>query len=399
MFHNRFLNNITLVLTVMLLYSACGLKQPVASQQQQFGNVLVMSTPPGAEIFIDRQPTGKTTPDTLQNLPAGELVLRTFIDGYSAVQDSQLVTIGAGATVIAEFDLVEITDPAVLIVSSTPDAADILIDGKFSGKFTPDTLIVPAGERRVRLEKSSFSPYQFAPLQLVKNDTAELTVSLSVQSAVLVESFANNSCLPCTTSARLLLNFEQQIPPENAVIIEYFTNWPNFSDALFLHDPMGNMSRIQYYQIGTIPAMYMSGQGTNPLNFSQMLDRFNSEFEQLNRDISISLARQTGDSLRVQAAVGVTGPVPTGDLRLFIAVKETEISFTRPPGANGLSRFYHVFRGFMTPNDGLPLSVEEGGFKVNLSKAISGEWDLRKIAIIGFVQNMDTGEILQATEL
>jgi hypothetical protein len=44
-------------------------------------------------------------------------------------------------------------------VSSTPDGADIEIDGSFVGN-TPSTIGVAAGQHRITVKKSGFSPWE-----------------------------------------------------------------------------------------------------------------------------------------------------------------------------------------------------------------------------------------------
>jgi hypothetical protein len=44
-------------------------------------------------------------------------------------------------------------------ISSTPDAADIEIDGKYFGS-TPSTVSVPAGEHQISVKKTGFKPWQ-----------------------------------------------------------------------------------------------------------------------------------------------------------------------------------------------------------------------------------------------
>jgi hypothetical protein len=44
-------------------------------------------------------------------------------------------------------------------VSSTPDAADVEIDGSFVGN-TPSTIGVSAGQHRISVQKSGFEPWE-----------------------------------------------------------------------------------------------------------------------------------------------------------------------------------------------------------------------------------------------
>jgi len=48
---------------------------------------------------------------------------------------------------------------AIILVKSTPDGADILVEGKHMGS-TPSTLKLSAGEYKIRLEKTGFKPWE-----------------------------------------------------------------------------------------------------------------------------------------------------------------------------------------------------------------------------------------------
>jgi hypothetical protein len=61
------------------------------------GNLAVVSTPVGAQIWVDGTNTGKVTPDTVKNLSAGTHSLTLKLDGYKdSVQTG--ITITAGQT-------------------------------------------------------------------------------------------------------------------------------------------------------------------------------------------------------------------------------------------------------------------------------------------------------------
>lgn len=61
------------------------------------GNLAVVSTPVGAQIWVDGTNTGKITPDTVKNLSAGTHSLTLKLDGYKdSVQTG--ITITAGQT-------------------------------------------------------------------------------------------------------------------------------------------------------------------------------------------------------------------------------------------------------------------------------------------------------------
>lgn len=99
-----------------------------------YGTLVVESTPEDADVYLSGRKQGKT-PLTVDRVKEGsrEIVIRK--EGY--LEYTKEVTISPGKTVIlsAELDVAH----GDLIVSSEPKGADVMIDGKASGK-TPLTL-------------------------------------------------------------------------------------------------------------------------------------------------------------------------------------------------------------------------------------------------------------------
>jgi len=63
------------------------------------------------------------------------------------------------ATVGGNTNVLSSTEQARVQVSSTPDGADIEVDGSFVGN-TPSTIGVSAGEHKLSVKKSGFKPWE-----------------------------------------------------------------------------------------------------------------------------------------------------------------------------------------------------------------------------------------------
>ena len=145
--------------------------------------------------------------------------------------------------------------------------------------------------------------------------------------------------------------------------------------------------------------MFVDGISTDALNYSAITNRFNSQYAAANQNISITLSQQISDSIRVNVELNEFNPLPSGDWRLFIAVIEKHVSFPNPPGTNGLSDFSHVFRKFLTANEGAAFTFNNNQFIQTYSGSISPEWDLNEIRIIGFIQDINTKVVLKSSHL
>ena len=95
---------------------------------------------------------------------------------------------------------------AKVFIQSNVDSASIFVDGSFTGKYTPDTITVTAGIRVISLEKEG---YQSGTKQINLSAGAIQSVEIllassSLQKTILIEDFANVSCVPCVTSNKIL---------------------------------------------------------------------------------------------------------------------------------------------------------------------------------------------------
>ena len=297
---------------ILIFFISCGLKQPDESiLKLLFGSAYVTSNITDAEIFVDFDSTGKVTPDSILNLPLGTHVLHVFKDGYLSNPDYISFVAEYDETFNANFTFQPISNPGTMFINSNPNGAKIWVDSSFTGKTTPAYVIVTEGLRQVSLQKNDFEDFSFDPVNVALNDTISLNVSLSVQAQVLIESFANSSCLPCTTTNRLLETFMSDFDENQYALIEYFTNWPNFLDPMYQHNPAGNSERFTYYNVRAVPSMLIAGKSVNPTEYNEITCAFNNELANVSQDISLSLTRQISDSIKVKADLTEFNPRDT----------------------------------------------------------------------------------------
>ena len=70
------------------------------------------------------------------------------------------------------------TEPSLssVDIKSTPDGAEITVDGKFMGN-TPSSLRLAAGDHKVKLEKQGFSPWE-KTLTVTSGENATINATL-----------------------------------------------------------------------------------------------------------------------------------------------------------------------------------------------------------------------------
>jgi hypothetical protein len=136
------------------------------------GSVQIDSTPQGAQIQLDgRGDPAWITPFSLSGLSPGRHTISVSKSGFSA--DARTIDIASGSRSNVSIHLAPIN--ALMVVNSTPTGADVILDGKSTGRVTPIQFAVEKGTHTLVLRKQGYldetanadlSPgqnFQFAP--------------------------------------------------------------------------------------------------------------------------------------------------------------------------------------------------------------------------------------------
>jgi len=119
------------------------------------GYLSITTEPSGARIWIDNVVEDYPTP-TKVDLPPGTHALRIRKEGYEEVIDE--ITVEAGKTYPLEYTLRKIPAEKVwrVHVSSTPAGGKILVDGYFTGAWTPGYVDLLAGTYEICVQKTGY---------------------------------------------------------------------------------------------------------------------------------------------------------------------------------------------------------------------------------------------------
>ena len=117
------------------------------------GQALIESTPQGAQFQVD----GKSdplwvTPFSVAGLNPGKHIISASKTGYAAEIRSVDVVAGNQASLV--FHLAAVN--ALVVVNSTPAGADVVIDGRTTGRVTPAQFAVEKGSHTVLLRKQGY---------------------------------------------------------------------------------------------------------------------------------------------------------------------------------------------------------------------------------------------------
>lgn len=233
-----------------------------------------------------------------------------------------------------------------------------------------------------------------------------LGLNAQSQRLILVEEFTQASCGPCA-AANPAFNTMLNNNSTKAVSIKYQTNWPGV-DPMNAQYPTAVASRVTYYGLNSVPYAVMDGEavtGSNytgyPGNLTQT--KINTEYavtSPFNINISHYLNNAQDSifiSMTVTATQNFTG---VNYLRGHVVLVEKHIDFASPPGSNGETDFYMVCRR-MYPSQtgtGMPLTWVNGDDSTLTFKAAipSYIYDINQLAVVGFVQDNGSKEVLQA---
>ena len=232
------------------------------------------------------------------------------------------------------------------------------------------------------------------------------SVCAQSQRLTIVEGFTQASCGPCAPQNPVLHQLVKNNPGK-IISLKYQVSWPG-TDPMNAQNPTQPETRRNYYNVTGVPFITYDGNtnigGTFPGDLSQAeIDAQYNTPSSFDFDLSHTVSADY-DSVFITAAITATENINistgTNPLRLHILLVEKEINFDSPPGTNGERNFYNVMR-VMLPNDlgtALPSVWATGDDTVITIKALipSYIYSLNQVAIIGFIQNNNNKNIMQA---
>jgi hypothetical protein len=291
-----------------------------------------------------------------------------------------------------------------ILITANVDSAGIFVNNTFTGKYTPDTVALPFGEYTIKVIKE------------VEPKT------------VLLEDFANVSCVPCVISNKIIENLTRHTYGTSKLIaVKFPTNFPAPNDPFYLANKPDCDSRISYYNVFFAPNTVIDGIerpiSTDSLDIKASVDLRLSDLPRFSLNIKDSISSadyfidvnvkvipkyfpqsktvnvNTTNSISVNFELDLeTSPINFDDLVLHTVVTETEIEFATPPGSNGETKFYDVMRKMLPSNAGESLSTlgitGEGSFSRQIP--VSPAWNSNNLNAVVYIQNKSTKEVLQA---
>lgn len=397
------LKNFAFLIFLSLIVISCKTNPPTSPEDTTptYGTAFISANVSDAEIWLDNNNTGQVTPDTIKTTVGTHTITLKKTDYVDA---SQIIEIIKDSLISLNVSLIEVSQSGRIFIESNAVGAQIFIDQVNTGKVTPDTIITAPGIHQIELQRAFFYS---SSQQIEAFQDSLVTINMFLQektpsNVVLLEDFANVSCIPCVTSNRIihsLLNFRYGY--SKLAVIKYPTNFPSPNDPFYLANPGDCSSRISYYNVYYAPTTQIDGilspYSPDSLAVIAAIDQRLTKELRFRMDVSSSVA---GSQYNIVVTVQVLngGGIDLSDCVLHTVVTETDIEFANPPGSNGETKFYDVMRVMLPSNAGETLSgmsqTEEVTFQWQTN--INPSWVISNLNAVAFIQNVSTKEVYQA---
>jgi len=396
------LKKIISLLSVAVILISCNTNPPTSTDDttQKFGKALITSNVLDAEIWLDNMNTSQLTPDTIETTVGTHTITLKKSDYLDA---SQIIQIVKDSLVSLDIIMTEVTETGKIFIASEPDGAQIFLDQINTGKITPDTITTSPGTHQIKLQRTFYNSLD-QQVEVVKDSILLIDVVLQEtppSNIVLIEDFANVSCVPCVTSNKIIESLTNvRFGHSKLVAIKYPTNFPSPNDPFYLANTVDCNARIAYYNIFSAPTTIVDGIlrpiSTDSISVIAAVD------QRLTKDIKFRidvLSSAVGSQYFAKITVKVlngTG-IDFSNLVLQTVLTETDIEFSTPPGSNGETKFFDVLRVMLPSNAGQSLNgisqTEEVVFEYQTP--IISSWVLENLNVVAFLQNKSTKEVYQ----
>ena len=236
---------------------------------------------------------------------------------------------------------------------------------------------------------------------IVLNFSVDNSASISVANkVVLIEDFANVSCVPCVTSNKIIESLtEVTYGRSKLVAVKFPTNFPAPNDLFYLAAKEICDARISYYNVFFAPTTVIDGIlkpiSTDSNSVKAAVDSRLSITPRFNINVAATLE---GDySVDVNVKFVDTSSINMSDLVIHTVLTETDIEFEQAPGSNGETKFYDVTRLMLPTKDGTPIRqlIDQGELTFTFEDALLSSWNLEKLNFVVFIQNKSTKEVYQ----
>ena len=224
---------------------------------------------------------------------------------------------------------------------------------------------------------------------------------LDANKVVLIEDFANVSCIPCVASNKVIEAVSHSYGPTKLAVIKFPTNFPSPYDPFYLANEEICDERMNYYNIIAAPTTILDGTTrlyslTDTTTLKSAIDAKLSSSPRFGINVTKNFE---GDFI-INASISMidTNGINLNDLILYCVVTETDIEFEQAPGSNGETKFFDVIRLMLPSTAGTSVRqlIDQGELSFQFNDALLSSWNLENINAVVFIQDKNSKEVFQS---
>ena len=224
---------------------------------------------------------------------------------------------------------------------------------------------------------------------------------LDANKVVLIEDFANVSCIPCVASNKVIEAVSHSYGPTKLTVIKFPTNFPSPYDPFYLANEEICDERMSYYNIIAAPTTILDGTTrlyslTDTTTLKSAIDAKLSSSPRFGINVTKNFE---GDYI-INASISMidTNGINLNDLILYCVVTETDIEFEQAPGSNGETKFFDVIRLMLPSTAGTSVRqlIDQGELSFQFNDALLSSWNLENINAVVFIQDKNSKEVFQS---
>ncbi len=224
------------------------------------------------------------------------------------------------------------------------------------------------------------------------------SMTAQVRRIALMEVATNSGCGNCAVSNSITNRFYSNYFG-GVISVRYHTPWPDISDPMFQADSIDNVGRTNYYEVLYTPQYFMDGVSKGAADDEERM--FNEMNDDLIKQSPVWIdidADITSDSVKFNVIITAYENIDAGNLKLRTAIVERLKQFTIAPGANGETDFPDVMRKMLPDYNGIDFPSMQSGDSdtFSFSCSVNSVWNWKDLAVVAWIQNDDTKNIIQS---
>lgn len=256
----------------------------------------------------------------------------------------------------------------------------------------------------VNTQKDLKAYLNWAPDENKANDSLfrNCVFHTGVKRKVLFEAFTSTTCSPCASQNPALDAFIQA-RFDTVVAIKYHVWWPSPGDPMYMANINQNSARVFTYSITSVPCLQIDGvhqQISGYTTLSNLLNPYNTRLS-LGAPLSITVTdvRLPDDTIKSTVTVNVVAPLSaSANYRLKVSAIERKITYATPPGSNGETIFYDVFRKAYPSTYGSSIPLTPGNYVYEFKYKRESNWVDSMMYTAAFVQEEISREVMNCAK-